>query len=238
MKEALTIQINSVGDFIDKVNSLDYPKYLIFRGENQEFETPLTPKIARLSKFYKESSEFAIKLELQFLNWFKTESPQFLTQKLNSDIEYLILGQHHGLATRLLDFTLNPLVALYFAVEDECKKEDGFVYVVDDMLWDISENDLLFSSLDKIIDNLESDYHFFVPVNSMKRISSQSGVLAIAKDASKSVTNLRVIYKIKGTDKPKIKSMLYKINIHKGSLFQDLDSLCESLQYRRYNYNM
>ena len=43
-------------------------------------------------------------------------------------LEKLIILQHYGFPTRLLDVTTNPLVALYFACWKE-EKEDGSVYV-------------------------------------------------------------------------------------------------------------
>lgn len=41
----------------------------------------------------------------------------------------LSLGQHHGLPTRLLDWTHNPLVALYFTVEANTET-DGQIFAL------------------------------------------------------------------------------------------------------------
>lgn len=115
---------------------------MLYRGQSNS-EWPLLPTIGRMSQFVGNFNNWGNRsdivtgveyvanwelLEKNLLNQFKKYSIPYLQKIPDSYSEWLILAQHHGLPTRLLDWTTNPLKGLYFAVENPNFSEDGIVW--------------------------------------------------------------------------------------------------------------
>ena len=78
-------------------------------------------------------------------NFFFKEMQVRCSMQLTQDLllDKLVYLQHYGCPTRLLDITTNPLVALYFACEDDNSK-DGVVYC-----FLVREKDILYPNSDR-----------------------------------------------------------------------------------------
>ncbi|MCL6427467.1 FRG domain-containing protein [Bacillus subtilis] len=50
-------------------------------------------------------------------------------EHIQEPIDYLAKMQHYNIPTRLIDMTVNPLIALFFAVENVDDENDGIVYI-------------------------------------------------------------------------------------------------------------
>lgn len=98
-------------------------KGLAFRGQKSK-EYELIPSIGRDRKTPCHIS--ILNQERNLIEMAKYKMPHIFRSDL-LPIDLLSLLQHYGIPTRLLDVTLNPLVALYFASLDD--DEDGEVFV-------------------------------------------------------------------------------------------------------------
>ena len=145
--------------------------------------------------------------------------------KPEDEWDWLAIAQHHGLPTRLLDWTRNPLVAAWFAVENE-HDADSLIYCYQDSKYVRTEQ------WPDPFDRKEVGK--FVPRHLTKRITAQAGLFTIHPDPSAgfSPKALRLIV-VKNSFRQKLKKILYRYGIHRATLFPDLDGLTKHLEWLR-----
>lgn len=156
----------------------------LFRGiHNQSYK--LIPKIGRevYSRKFTGSEDVILgrlqDLEEQTMHRFVNMSVPYLDLRDMSSWDQWTIGQHHGVPTRFLDWTQNPLIAAYFAVEGG-KAVDAAVYIINrDSFSDSSDVDDLFSAPDEIV--------LHIPSYINPRIIAQKGVFTVHKNPLKSI---------------------------------------------------
>jgi hypothetical protein len=116
------ITVESLGDLIDHVTpSAPDPQTGRFRDSGVyrgtfDARRPLLTSLDRLGGTSPPHTK--ADLEEHILRNFIRYSRPYLPARSESDWELLVTAQHHGVPTRLLDWTYSPLVAAFFATRD------------------------------------------------------------------------------------------------------------------------
>lgn len=211
---------NTLHEIIQKHNQ----DTTVYRGVSDS-SYQLVPKVGReMPRWNHQSVKEA---EKYMLTMFKQRSIPFLKFSPRNDWEWLALAQHHGLPTRLLDWSRNPLVAAYFSVNDETST-DSAIYVLKSDKYPISSDEESKSPFEYL------EEMKFIPSHITERIIAQSGLFTIHPDPVKpfSGNDIEKII-IKNSFRKELKKILFKYDIHKASLFPGMDGLSEHIIWLR-----
>jgi len=206
-----------------------------FRGHSDS-SWNLVPGLARIKKIKVFTEN---RLYCDFVNYGGHLLPQY-----KKDWDVLFLMQHHGIPTRLLDWTENLSVALYFAIRDSKKTKSAAIWMLDPYGLNIES-----CGLDGIIDlatiypndytdyfveekDIKKDLPPIIAVNANPpnlRIVAQKGAFTLHKDLSKPLEELFPNHVKKIIIEPdlfdEVRKFLFLTGVTEFSLFPDLDGL-------------
>lgn len=210
MEESIITSLSDYQEVLEKTT-----RTYMWRGVSR-FDYKLLPKVAR--DWYLSSNRLKV-TEGILLENFRIRALPHLNTLPQNDWEWLALAQHHGLPTRLLDWTRNPLVALYFACK-EYPMHEGAIYFARC----INEVDIAACPSPF---NVEEDRKWSVQ-HFNKRFASQDALFTVSKDPLIPFTKgLLQCARIKADSKQKLVSTLASFGIHQGTIFPGLDGVAE-----------
>ncbi len=195
----------------------------IFRG-HADPTWELIPKAGRPPFDSWEDDEY-------FRAW-KRRAVELISDRTLNDWDWLAIAQDHGLPTRLLDWTLNPLAAAFFAVESEME-HDAIIFA---------------SHHGKYLDTEKVSDPFYAkgvsrirPRAVIPRLVRQAGLFTIHSPPTasydKAVDKKVVIEKIivNSTYVRELKFELSHYGVNRMSLFPDLDGLSDHIRWHLSN---
>jgi hypothetical protein len=235
-----------IGHYQHRVHST-----LVFRGLARSSYSNVS-SLARLSGEYRKLERHLIR---NFRKYAHRESPGPTTW------DWLSLAQHHGLPTRLLDWTFSPLVALHFATaswaDDEAlllavdaegaherlpetlretlDREGALVFTTEMLAVHAADLD----ELNELGHGVDPFVFFFEPPSLDVRIVNQAAVLSAASDPTYQMEewldahpDLWCAWRIPPDVKAEVRERLDQANLNERVLMPDLDGLASWL--RRY----
>lgn len=249
-----------VKSWLELLEALDYEAWnprlkrfrssFAFRGVSR-LEHDLSPSLLRLGGSFERQEEALLRA---FRKYARTHGADCASMW-----DWLALAQHHGLPTRLLDWTYSPYVALHFATcEVDDWNVDGVIWCVDYVRTnrllplplkrqlqtehaDAFTAEMLASAAESLADFDRLSRHafvlFFEPPSLDERIINQFALFSLMNRAptrlepflARQKSGVRRLV-IPASLKPEVRDKLDQANITERVLFPGLDGLCRWLQ--------
>lgn len=214
-------EITSLHDFLECSSSAYFTTNRgtwIFRG-HADSRFKLIPSVGRDTHTAKTRDKY----ESSLFNTFRREAIGHLENTPKNDWEWLSIAQHHGLPTRLLDWTANPLVAIYFAVQAESECDGELLSLHSEKM---ASKTILANSPFSIKKPVKYYPNLISP-----RIRAQEGLFIACTNLETPLDEpLRADWKlvrhiIPAKAKSKLRYQLFRVGVHASALFPDLDGL-------------
>ena len=215
-------------DFLSWTRDFPSPDW-VFRGHRDNCRE-LQPKIGR-KEIGRFQNEYKLSKEKALLREFQHWAVQHTSRNPLDEWEWLSLAQHHGLPTRLLDWTRNPLIAAFFACEEDHDKDGNVIAINAANVGYITEEEGRISPFSITRAKMVLGKPLF------GRIINQHGLFSVHSKPDESL-NVEVKgadpqwRRIPALDKKILLRGLYHIGVDHSFVKPDMDGLAESLTWR------
>ena len=206
-------------EYLSFLDERMHPRW-VFRGHSSK-SFVLQPSAGRVQKYDPLFEERVFRA-------FKKDARLHMHLPETDDWNWLALAQHYGLPTRLLDWSTNPLVACFFALQDERRdNEDAVVFA-----YPLEQTELVDPASWPHPFSIEQ-VGFLFPSSLAPRISSQRGLFSVhphpdvawASDCLASFTipaEFRFFFQRK----------LFRLGVDAAHIWANLEGVCGSLRWQ------
>lgn len=243
-------KINTIDAYIEKSNDLIKSGFFTYRGQCCS-SWPLEPGIIRrIKKTYTGigQSGLLFRLSVDYASeLLKKARISRLFKKNECDLNILAILQHYGAATPLLDFSYDPLVALYFACqpyEENNINSDGKIFCINYPKQIRSGSSPMRPVTDPSLINIESAlepdshsgiWHWKAPDNlPCKRSKKQQSVFVFGwglywkYNTDRLIDELKIIIISAESKKNILQELEQKYEISEQTLFPDIHGFAQS----------